>query len=437
MNARRAAGRLGRLIVHNWPLKLAAVILATLLYAGLVASQDSNTFPGLVKVTPINQPPGTVITNTIRDVDQIRYIAPAELGPLRAEDFRATVDLSGLKADGNPVSLRVNVTAFNPQVTILEVRPRNVQVVLDQKVSKQVQVVVVTSDPPDGITIGEVKVDPDMVAITGSSASVNRVVSARVSITVDASQLNIVRDVQPDLVDEAGSVITGVDMDPPLVHVEVPVYTNLSNRSVPVNPVVTGVPAAGFRVASIEVDPLTVTVEGDQDQLRALVSADTAPVPVSGATRDVTAEVAFSLPTGVSVVGTATATVTVRIEAVTETRTFQAGIRIDGRDPALQYEASETEVLLTLFGSTADLDRLGASSIVISINVAGLEPGTNEVAVVPSLPSAITVAAISPESITVTVTVRPTPTPPPTPEPSSEPSLEPSPSAEPTPTPAP
>ena len=39
---------------------------------------------------------------------------------------------------------------------------------------------------------------------------------------------------------------------------------------------------------------------------------------------------------------------------------------------------------------------------------------THEVAVVPSLPSAVTVAAISPETVTVTVTERPTPSPAPT-----------------------
>ena len=105
-------------------------------------------------------------------------------------------------------------------------------------------------------------------------------------------------------------------------------------------------------------------------------------------------------------VGAQTARVTVHIEPVTETRTFTAGIRLDGRQPDLLYEPSETQVLLTLFGSSADLDRLDASPIVISLNVAALEPGVNEVAVVPSLPSAITVAAISPETIVVTVEPR-------------------------------
>ena len=197
--------------------------------------------------------------------------------------------------------------------------------------------------------------------------------------------------------------MTNVDLDPGLVNIKVPVYENLQNRTVPVNPTVTGTPGAGFRISSVEVAPLVVTVEGDLDQLQALVAADTAPVAVSGATRDVTAEVAYALPTGVTPVGAQTARVTVHIQPVTETRTFTAGIRLDGRQPDLLYEPSETQVLLTLFGSSADLDRLDTSPIVISLNVAALEPGVNEVPVVPSLPSAITVAAISPETVTVTV----------------------------------
>jgi hypothetical protein len=114
VNASQAIRRAGRTVVHNWPLKLAAIVLASLLYAGLVASQDSNTYPGPIAVTPVNQPAGTVITNQLRDIERIQYIAPADLGRLRAEDFRATVDLANVKPDGNPVSLRVNVTTADP-----------------------------------------------------------------------------------------------------------------------------------------------------------------------------------------------------------------------------------------------------------------------------------------------------------------------------------
>jgi len=433
VNIGRSTRRVVGFVIHNWPLKLAAIGLATLLYAGLVASQDSNTYPGPITVLPVNQPAGTVITNQWKDVEQIQYIAPADLGRLRADDFRATVDLANVKPDGNPVSLRVNVTAVDPRVTILDFRPRTIQVVLDTKVSKTVKVIVTQSEPPPNLQVGEATVTPPEVVVTGPSAAVNLVVNARVTATIDGSGVNVDRDVTPDAVDAAGEVVTGVNLDPSSVHVKIPVYTNLENRTLPVNPIVTGTPAAGFRIGSVDVSPLVVSVEGDQAQLQDLVAADTAPVPVSGATRDVTSQVAYSLPTGVSVIGDQTAKVTVHIEAVTETRTFVAGIRLDGRQAALQYEASETRVLLTLFGSTADLDRLAGSPLVVALNVADLGPGAHDVPVVPSLPSAVTVAATSPETVTVTVTERPTPAPPPTATPVE--STRPSPSAGPSPSP--
>jgi len=48
--------RIGRIIFHNWPLKLAAVVLATMLYAGLVVSSSVQEFPGGVQITPENIP---------------------------------------------------------------------------------------------------------------------------------------------------------------------------------------------------------------------------------------------------------------------------------------------------------------------------------------------------------------------------------------------
>lgn len=411
MNARRTLRRLGRTIVHNWPLKLAAVALAALLYAGLVASQDSDTYVGPITVTPVNQPVGTVRTNQLRDVEEVRYIAPADLGSLRAEDFRATVDLANVEPDANPVAVRVQVTAVDPRVTILDVQPKSIIVVLDESVTREVEVIVVQSTSPAGVEVGEVTVTPATVRVSGPSAAVNRVVAARVSASIDASALDVDREIAPDAVDEAGETVTGVEIEPALVHVTIPVYTDKESRTVPVNPIVTGTPGSGFRVASVDVDPVVVSIEGDKDQISELVAVDTAPVPISGATRDVTRQVAFSLPTGVTVIGAQTATVTVHIEAVTETRTFLAGVRLDGRRPDLSYEASETSVLLTLFGSTALLDRLASSPIVISLNVAALEPGIHEVPVVPSLSSAVTVAAVSPETITVAVIARPSPAP--------------------------
>ena len=42
--------RLLRLIIRNWPLKLGAIVLSTLLYSGLVLSQTTRDFPGSIPI---------------------------------------------------------------------------------------------------------------------------------------------------------------------------------------------------------------------------------------------------------------------------------------------------------------------------------------------------------------------------------------------------
>jgi YbbR domain-containing protein len=169
-------------------------------------------------------------------------------------------------------------------------------------------------------------------------------------------------------------------------------------------------------------------VLGDADQLRELMVADTTPIQVFGATSDVETVVSPALPNGITAADVETIAVRVRIVPVTETRTFQAGLRLDGADPALDYDVATERILVTLFGSVAELDRLSAVPLVLGVSVGSLGPGSHTVAVAPSLPAGVTVAALSPGTVTVVVR-RPQPSPSPTPEPAAttpEPSPEPS-----------
>ena len=53
--------RLIRPVVRNWPLKLAALVVAVLLYGGLVLSQNTRTFSGSVPVESQGQPGDVII----------------------------------------------------------------------------------------------------------------------------------------------------------------------------------------------------------------------------------------------------------------------------------------------------------------------------------------------------------------------------------------
>lgn len=403
MSVGRLVRAAARAIAHNWPLKVAAVVLATLIYVGLVAMQGSSSYPGPIPVQAVSVPPGTTVTNSLRPLDEIRYVAPADVGPLTADDFHATVDLSGLEPTGVPQSVRVSVTASDPRVAILEVRPRTVSVTLDQETSSAVPVDIVRGPAPSGIEVGDMAYAPQQVTVSGASAAVRRVAVVRVDVTLDPNGLDFDQEVQGTPVDASGAAVTGVTLNPRTVHVTIPLYRDRQSRSVPINPVLAGDPAPGFRVAGVEVSPLTVTLQGEAATLAGLSAADSAPVQIGGATRDVTQKVGFALPTGVTPVTDATVTVVVRIEAVTETRTLAAGIRLDGGSSDLSYALSAQSVLLTVFGSSADLDLLSSSPISVGIDVSGMAPGRHAVTVVPSLPSGVTLVSIMPSSVTLDI----------------------------------
>ena len=406
MNVRRLGRRVVGVFVHNWPLKVAAIVLAALLYVGLVATQASATFPGPIAIVPVNRPAGTVITNQLRPVDEVRYIAPADLGRLTADDFIATVDLSNLQPTGGPASVPVSIAAKDPRVAILDWRPRTILVTLDQEITAQVPVTVTRGPAPPGTAAGQPVFSPQQVTVRGASAAVRKVVGVQVDVQLD-SPIDFDREVQGTPVDASGAPVTGVVLMPRTIHVTITLITNQQSRSVPVNAVFTGTPAPGFRVASVQVSPLTVTLQGDASQLVSLSAADTAPISLEGATRDVVQKVSLALPSGVTPVEAATVSVTAHIEAVTETRTYQAGLRLDGGDPNLEYSLSVQTVLITVYGSSADLDRLGSAPITVSMDVSGLAPGRHTLTVVPSVPSAVTVVSISPPSVTVMVVAPP------------------------------
>jgi len=61
-----------RRVVHNWPLKIGALALSTLLYGGLVLSQTTKDFPGSIPIEPVNQAADVTLLSSLGDVTQIR-----------------------------------------------------------------------------------------------------------------------------------------------------------------------------------------------------------------------------------------------------------------------------------------------------------------------------------------------------------------------------
>jgi YbbR domain-containing protein len=407
------------LVIQNWPLKLGALALATLLYGGLV-STNAKVFPVSIPIDPTGVTADVKILSDLGAVREIRYLAPEDLGlRLDSTNFRATVDLSDVDPAKGRSLVDVEVESIDPRVQVLDFQPRQIVVELDTVISRTVPARVVIGPVPSGLDVGDPVIEDDAVTVTGAASAVERVAEAQARISIAASGIDVNRLVDLLPVDLAGEPVPEVDVEPASTRVRLPIFSDRQTKTLPIRPVVAGSPAAGFEVASVTVDPLVIAVEGDADDLVALEVADTAAVTVTGATSDVASETTLELPDGVQALGDATITVTVTLRPVTASRSFEAGLILVGALADRQYALSTDRVLVTIGGSIADLDRLSGSDLVLTLNVTGLEAGSHEVNVSANLQTGLTLIGASPNPIIVTISPPPpTPSPPASPSPS-------------------
>ncbi len=412
--------RLLAFVVHNWPLKLAALVLASLLYGILVIAQDTRQVPVQVEIRPRNQPGDVQLLAPLPDVTRVRYFAPDDV-PVTSSSFIATVDLGAPGVGTGITTVNVELEPVDPRVEVFEWEPRQISVTLDEIVTQPAPVRVVTGEIPAGLDVRPPEIDRESIQVSGPASLVQRVDRAEARVPIEPAGIDINRDVVLVPVDTQGDPVLGVDVEPPAVHVRIAVLTDGQTRTVPVTPVVEGSPAPGFELASIVVDPLVVTIEGDADELAAVTTAPTAPISIEGATETIERDVELALPVGVLTVGDGMVGVRITLRAVAGTRTFSAGVALEGALADRTYTLSTNRVLVTLGGSVADLDRLESREFNVEAAVGGLGPGQHEVPITADLPAGLTLDTASPPSVIVTVGQPPSPSPAPAASPAASP----------------
>jgi YbbR domain-containing protein len=257
-----------------------------------------------VPIERIRQPANVTLVSEIPPVTMIRYRAPIDV-LLSPNLFAANVDLSGVAplSGGPPIAVPVTLVSLDQRVQIVDFQPREVQVQLDPVTERMLPISVDLGTIPEGVTVGPPQLEPSAVTLRGASSRVDAVNQVVARVSIDASALNVDRDVELVAVDGNGNPVPGVEIDPERVRVRVAVAPELANRTLPVVPVLTGAPAAGYRIVAISVEPLIVTLTGEAAILGQLEGALTEAINVEGRRTDVEAIVNLDLPEGVSVSG--------------------------------------------------------------------------------------------------------------------------------------
>ncbi|HWQ12869.1 MAG TPA: CdaR family protein, partial [Roseiflexaceae bacterium] len=368
--------------------------------------------PGVLVVDKDGQPrTGRPTVDLTVDADE------ETLRNLTVSDLRAFVDVSGRGPGEHSVPINVVPTRSGLQRARFSANPDFLLIRLDQEITRTVPLTVeITGSVPFGFEAGEPEVTVagrpvTEVRVRGPQGRVERVVQARISADIDRLTANYNSSRTPEAVGADGQVVEGVTIDPPTVNLEVPISSSVGVKRVPVVPQLTGLPASGYVVTGVSVEPQLVTLTGSSGPLDAVESVSTFVVSVGGASQTFTRTVAIAEPvnTRLGFGEPTSAVVTVQIAPIA--RPFQVtlpvAVQVVDIPPGLLTSLSPQVVQVDLAGTAAQLGALDPATLVATVSANGLSPGVHRLTPVLQLPEGLRLVR-EPPAVTVTLRAPPT-----------------------------
>lgn len=314
-------------------------------------------------------------------IGQRRHIFLAKQAPSKG----VSVDLTGLKPGNHKVTLN-----YSQRLKSLDYRldPSEVTVTIYEKVSvtKSLTVDILHRDELDSkLYIDNVELDRTNVIIKGAQYKLDKVATVRALIDVEeianpkAGEITL-KDVPLVAYDEEGQRVD-VEIVPSTVDAKLTITS--PSKEIPVKVIPTGKLAFGKSIESIETNISKVTVYGQQDAIDKIEELEVE-VDVKGLDKDKKFTVTLKKPKGITEISEKTITINVNVANSTtkeftintiEFRNLADGLSVQA------LSAEDTNVTVSVSGSSDIIDKLDASSIVAYVDLEDYGIGEHEVEV--------------------------------------------------------
>jgi len=247
--------------------------------------------------------------------------------------------------------------------------------------------------------------EPVTVTVRGPESFVEQVAVAEATVYLRnaKSQVERVQALTPQ--NSRGQFVSGLDLEPALVRIVVPVNRWPDRKEVAVRPNWQGQPAAGYRLGAIEVEPSTVILLGENEVLNQIPGfVETEPLLLEGATEEMREQLKLRLPEGVTAIGGDTVSVKTSIVPIEGGATLQRKPQIENLGDNLKAEVALETVDVILRGPLTQLEDLSEDDVHVVLDLEGLLPGSHIIRPQVHMPQGISLEGVLPETVEVVIT---------------------------------
>lgn len=325
-----------------------------------------------------------------------------------AKNIMAQVDLSGYNEGDVKIPVTVDLINQGSSITIANWEPKEILFSFDKLIPKDMPVIVETiGSLPTDYVLGDIVVKPQYVIIKGPRSWVNGVAKVKAIVDLANRTAPESNSFPIKLVDDKGNDVRGVEKEPNLVEIDIPVYRKVA---LPIELLTVGELPDNYAITNINISPSRVEVKGD-NSIANLTKINTKEIDINTLLDKVAMDLELDLPEGVQLVNP-NEKITVFYnteEIVSKDLTFNLGeinpINLDN-NLTLEGLDDNTEFTVNISGIKSLLDSFDKSNLEAYIDLANLSEGRHTLDIKIKEIQGVTIGEISPAQITVNLNTR-------------------------------
>ena len=392
---------MNKLFTKNLPWKIAALVVALLLWIFVINTQNP-TQPQEISGIPVqilgyeklvergyeltnkeeikNQNFKVVVSGPRLEIDKLVRDPSLIKVTLDLENYLDNLTDYSISEEAH-YSIKINLDGSS--VAVKDRRPGVTKVRMDKIASKEQRInYVIAEDLLNQYTLlgdGKPIINPDKITITGAKTDIDRVSEARVYIKAeDFSEDQLVNNLPVTLYDIDGNEIEGLELSHKEIEVKLPIG---SEKRVPVNITYTGKVADDYVLTKVEASTTEVTIVGKAEVIDSISQIDLEPIDLTDLTEaDANLlKVKMKLPDGVMTIGSDEVSVSLQVRKK-KTLNYpillsEMDLKVEGIGEGLTYEILTTSINVEVSGLSDDLIMTDKSDIKATLDLKGYVEG--------------------------------------------------------------